>query len=302
MKIVIAGGSGFLGRRLCAHLAAADHEVTVLGRGAASVLPAGVSQLRWAPDGTVGDWAGVIDGCDAVVNLAGTSIGDGRWTRARKAEILASRLAATNSLVAAIAAARHRPSVFVSASAQGFYGDRGDEELTEASPAGVGFVADVCRQWEAAALAAPSGVRVVLLRTGLVLAADGGALPRMVLPFRLFGGGPYGNGRQFVSWLHLADWVAMAAWAITTDAATGPLNASTPAPIRNREFCATLGRALGRPSWLPAPAFALRIALGEMADGLLLGSIRMIPRRALDLGFEFRHPELAPALQSILKP
>jgi uncharacterized protein (TIGR01777 family) len=301
MKIAIAGGSGFLGRHLCAHLAAAGHTVTVLGRGAASGLPAGIGQVRWAPDGTTGDWASVIDGCDAVVNLAGTSIGDGRWTRARKAEILASRLAATNSLVAAIAAAGRRPSVFVSASAQGFYGDRGDEELTEASGVGSGFLADVCRQWEAAALAAPAGVRVVLLRTGLVLASDGGALARMVLPFRLFAGGPFGSGRQFMSWMHAADWVAMAAWAITTEAVTGPLNVCTPAPIRNREFCATLGRALGRPSWLPAPAFALRVVLGEMADDLLLGSIRMLPRRALDLGFQCRYPELATALEAVLQ-
>jgi uncharacterized protein len=303
MKIVIAGGSGFLGRALSERLVADGHQVLVLTRRSGTGRPweGQRSTAAWVPDGTAGDWASVIDDCHAVVNLAGTSIGDGRWTPARKAEIVASRLAATRSLVAAIAAARRRPSVLVSASAQGFYGDRGDEELAEDAVAGRDFLADVCVRWEADARQAADKCRVVTLRTGIVLASDGGALPRMVLPFRLFAGGPFGSGRQFMSWIHLDDWVGVACLALIDERVRGPVNLGSPAPVRNRDFAAALGRALRRPSWIPTPGLALRVALGEMAQPLLLASTRMIPAAALSSGYRFVHPEIGAAVGAALR-
>jgi uncharacterized protein len=235
------------------------------------------------------------------VNLAGESIAGGRWTAGRKASILESRLAATRSLVAAIHGLRTPPAVFVSSSAQGFYGDRGDEELPEDATAGTGFLSDVCVRWEAEARKAEDSARVVTLRTGIVLAADAGALPRMVMPFRLFGGGPLGSGRQFMPWIHLDDWVGLAAMAISRDEVRGPLNLGSPAPVRNRDFAAALGRALHRPSLVPTPAMALRLAVGEMAGPLLLSSTRMVPARALATGYRFEHPDLDRALAHLLQ-
>jgi uncharacterized protein (TIGR01777 family) len=302
MKIVIAGGSGFLGQMLSGRLAADGHQLLVLARGGRASAPwqGAQSTLAWTPDGTVGDWASALDGADAVVNLAGASIADGRWTDARKAQILGSRLDATRSLVAAIHGLRTPPTVFVSASAQGYYGDRGDEELTEAASAGRGFLTDVCVRWEAEARKAEDRARVVTLRTGIVLSARAGALPRMLLPFRLFGGGPLGSGRQFMSWIHVEDWVSIVALALTLARVQGPLNLGSPGPVRNRDFAAALGRALHRPSLLPAPAFALRLAVGEMAGPLLLASTRMVPAQALGAGYQFRYPEVNAALASLL--
>jgi uncharacterized protein (TIGR01777 family) len=304
MKIVIAGGSGFLGQALSERLVADGHQVMVLTRAGGSGRPweGPRSTASWTPNGAAGGWATAIEGCDAVVNLAGTSIGDGRWAPARKAEILESRRHATNSLVAAIAAARRRPAVFVSASAQGFYADRGDEELGEDAAPGRDFLADVCIRWEADACKASETCRVVTLRTGIVLAADGGALPRMALPFKLFAGGPFGSGRQFMSWIHLDDWVGIVRLALTDERVRGPVNLGSPAPVRNRDFAAALGRALGRPSWLPTPALALRLALGEMAQPLLLASTRMVPAVALSCGYRFKHAEVGAALEALLRP
>jgi uncharacterized protein (TIGR01777 family) len=304
MKIVIAGGSGFLGRALSERLVADGHQVLALTRRGGGGRPweGPRSAATWTPDGTAGDWAAVLEGAHAVVNLAGASIGDGRWTTSRKAEILDSRVDATRSLVAAIRGLKTPPSVFVSSSAQGYYGDRGDEELAEDAAASRDFLADVCVRWEAEARQASDVCRVVTLRTGIVLAAEGGALPRMVLPFKLLAGGPFGSGRQFMSWIHLDDWVGLARLALTDERVQGPVNLGSPNPVRNREFAAALGRALGRPSLIPTPALALRLALGEMAQPLLLASTRMVPRRALDLGFRFAYPDLASALGSVLKP
>jgi uncharacterized protein len=295
MKVVIAGGSGFLGRALDEALRGAGHRVTVLSRRAR----AGASV--WTPDGSLGPWASAIDGADAVVNLAGESIASGRWSASRKDRILQSRVLATRSVVAAIRSARRPPAVLVNASAQGYYGDHGDLEVTENTAPGNDFMAEVCRRWEAEAHEADAFCRIVVLRTGLALSAAEGALPRMALPFRAFGGGPVGSGRQFVSWIHWADWVALATWALERDGLAGAVNACAPTPVRNREFSAALGHALRRPSWLPAPAFALRVALGEMADALLLTSIRMVPARALAQGFRFRHAELPSALAQLLR-
>jgi uncharacterized protein len=304
MKIVIAGGSGFLGRALSGRLVADGHQVLVLTRDGGPSKPweGQRSAAAWVPDGSAGAWASALEGANAVVNLAGASIGDARWTAARKAAILDSRIDATRSLVAAIRWLRHPPSVFVSASAQGYYGDRGDEELGEDASPARDFLAAVCMRWEAAAREASETCRVVTLRTGIVLAADGGALPRMLLPFKVGAGGPFGSGRQFMSWIHIDDWLGVTSLAIADLHLHGPVNLGSPAPVRNREFATALGRTLRRPSLVPTPALALRLALGEMAQPLLLASTRMIPAAALAAGYRFRHAEVAGALEAILRP
>ena len=308
MKTVIAGGSGFLGRKLAAALVRASHDVTILTRS----LPSGsvvrdpeadlpqVNRAGWLPDGSTGPWASLIDGADAVVNLAGASIGDGRWSAARKTLIRDSRIGPTRSLARAIAGAARPPSVLVSGSAVGYYGDRGDEALTEASAPGSDFLADLCVAWEReAASASSANTRLVLVRTGLVLDRSAGVLPRIALPFRFCVGGPVGPGRQFMSWIHAADWVSLVRTAIERDTLQGPMNATAPAPVRNGDFSRALGKALARPCWLPAPAVALRLALGEMAQALLLSSQRSLPTAAEASGFEFQHPELEAALLDI---
>jgi uncharacterized protein len=301
MKIVIAGGSGFLGRALSDALRTAGHELTVLSRRRP---PTGVvtspAVVPWTPDGSAGGWASVIEGADLVVNLAGESIAAGRWSPARKKAILESRVLATRSLVAAMDATTRPPLALVSASAQGYYGDRGDAEVTESAPAGSDFLANVCARWEAEAARAERSSRVVLLRTGIVLSGREGALPRMVLPFRAFAGGPVGSGRQYMAWIHWRDWVDLVVWAIGNEKLAGAINLSAPQPLRNADFAASIGRALNRPSWLPAPAFALKAALGEMAEALLLTSIRMLPARALQLGFRFRFETVDEALRDLL--
>jgi hypothetical protein len=301
MKIVIAGGSGFLGRALSGRLVADGHQVLVLTRGAGSSKPwdGARSTATWVPDGTVGDWASALEGADVALNLAGASIGDARWTKERKALILDSRIDATRSLVAAIGGLGKPPAVLVSSSAQGYYGDRRDEELTEEAAPSRDFLAGVCVRWEAEARKALDKCRVVTLRTGIVLAADGGALPRMLLPFKLGAGGPLGSGRQFMSWIHLDDWVGIAVLAIADPHVHGPVNLGSPAPVRNREFATALGRALHRPSLVATPALALRLALGEMAQPLLLASTRMIPAAALALGYRFVYADAAHALEAL---
>lgn len=294
MTIVVAGGTGFLGSALVDGWRAQGHRAIVLTR-----RPRREGELAWSPDEGGGAWASAIDGAGAVVNLAGAGIADQRWTTARKAVILESRLRATRALVSAIRSAHTPPGVFVSASAVGIYGTRGDEPLTEDSPAGSDFLADVCRAWETEASAAASLTRVVLLRTGLVLARHGGALPQIALPFRFFAGGAIGSGRQYMSWIHLADWVGMVDWAMQTSQLSGALNLTAPHPVTNAELSRALGSALRRPSFLRAPAFALRLALGEIADTLLVGGQRVLPAKAQRLGFEFRYPRLEEALREI---
>jgi uncharacterized protein (TIGR01777 family) len=300
VKVVVAGGTGFLGGALVESLLADGHEVVLLTRRASAQGDRPVL-IPWSPDGSVGPWAEALQGAAAIVNLAGHSIGGSRWTHAEKDRILASRLDATRSIVSALAALGRSPTVLVNASAQGYYGSRGDEVLTEASSEGRGFLAGVCARSEGEARRAEGLVsRVVLLRTSLVLDRHAGALPRMLLPFRLFVGGPLGSGRQFMSWIHRTDWVQMVRWALVTDAASGPLNLAVPNPVTNAEFSRAVGLALDRPSWLPAPAFALRLLLSEMADELLLCSQRLVPARALELGYRFRFPSLDAALADIL--
>ncbi|HVC20909.1 MAG TPA: TIGR01777 family oxidoreductase [Vicinamibacterales bacterium] len=298
MRIVVAGGSGFLGRPLCDTLAAAGHEITVLTRGPDRARGP-IRDRHWTPNGQPGPWAAAVDHADAVINLAGEPLTAHRWSAARKRRLVTSRLLATDSLVAAIDAAPTPPAVLLSSSAVGYYGAHGDEEVTEETGPGSGFAARLCVGWERAAeRAAGAGTRVTCLRTGLVLGRDGGALVQMALPFRLYIGGPIGSGRQYMPWIHLADWVRLVVWMIDTPAATGPINGTAPTPVTNAAFCAALGRALGRPSWLRAPAFAVRLALGEMATIALDGQ-RALPARALALGFTFRYRRLDEALTEI---
>lgn len=292
--IVIAGGTGLLGSALLEALRHDGHRVVVLTRH-----PRHEHEVRWSPGTDDSSWASTLNGADAVINLAGTSIASGRWTAARKASIHQSRTHATRALVNAIADAPQPPSVFISGSAVGYYGVRGDEPATEATPPGSDFLADVCREWEAIANEASTRSRVVLVRSGVVFAREGGALPQLVLPFRLFAGGPAGSGTQFVSWIHLHDWVALVKWALASAAIAGPLNATAPTPVTNEDLSHTIGRVLGRPSFLRAPSFALRLILGEMADALVLGGQRVIPDVARRHGFVFRYPTVEPALRAI---
>jgi uncharacterized protein (TIGR01777 family) len=294
--IIVAGGTGLLGTALARALRHDGHQVTVLTR-----RPTRDHEVQWSPTDGAGSWTATLNGAQAVINLAGTSIAGGRWTSARKAAIRDSRIQATSALVRAIVSARQPPGVFVSSSAVGFYGVRGDEPATEATPPGSDFLGDVGREWEAGASQASTVSRVVLVRSGVVLAREGGALPQLALPFRLFAGGPAGSGRQFVSWIHVDDWVAMVKWALATPSVKGPLNATAPTPVTNEEFSRTLGRVLGRPSWLKAPGIALRLVLGEMADALVLGGQRVLPEAAQKGGFVFRYPTLDVALEEIYR-
>jgi hypothetical protein len=298
MRIVIAGGSGFLGRALGEALARDGHEIVSLSRRAAG-SDARSRMVTWTPDGTVGAWKSEIDGAGAVVNLAGESIAARRWTDAQKRRILDSRVLATRSLVNAINSATRPPAVLVSGSAVGYYGPLGDEIASEDQPAGSDFLARVCTQWEAEAQATAAPTRLACIRTGLVLDRDGGALPKMLPPFWFGMGGPVGSGRQYWPWIHRSDWIDLVRWAIVSPPASGPLNASAPRPVTNADFARALGRALHRPAFMPAPAFAMKLALGEMADGLLLSGQRAVPARAEQLGFTFRYPQLDDALRAI---
>ena len=293
MKVVVTGGTGFLGGALVAALRADGHDVLVLTRRPARTP----GEVQWAPAAGLDVWAKSFEGAGAVVNLAGEAIAGGRWTAARKRAILASRLEATNGVVAALRAAGAPGATLLSGSAIGYYGTPGDAPLDESSPAGTDFLATVCREWEAEAREAEA--RVVLLRTGLVLARGGGALQQLALPFRFFAGGPLGSGRQVMSWIHRDDWIAMVRWALANPAVHGPLNLTAPAPVTNREMATALGRALHRPSFMPAPAFALRLALGEMADAMVLNGQRVLPAVAQRAGFTFRFPTLDAALAEI---
>jgi len=301
MKLVIAGGSGFLGRPLASALAADGHDVVILTRG--HFAPPGSARWRsvsWTPNGDAGPWAREIDGAGAVVNLAGESIAGKRWTDAQKKRILDSRVHATRSLVAAARGAATPPPVFVSGSAVGCYGPLGDEIATEDTPPGSDFLAQVCVQWEAEAMRVESDrTRVVCIRTGLVLEKDGGALPQMLPPFTFGMGGPVGSGHQFWPWIHREDWIALVRWAIQTPKVSGAVNFTAPAPVTNADFARALGRAMHRPAFMPAPAFALRLLLGEMADALLLSGQRAVPAMAERLGFRFRYARVDEALGAI---
>jgi uncharacterized protein (TIGR01777 family) len=298
MKVVVTGGTGFLGGRLVEVLRGDGHEVIVLTRRAAQHP----GEVQWTPAAGLDAWARSFEGAGAVVNLAGEPIAEGRWTAARKRTILASRLESTSGVVAALRAAAAPDAALLSGSAIGYYGTPGDQPLDESSPAGNDFLATVCREWEAEALEAAAHARVVLLRTGLVLARGGGALQQLALPFQFFAGGPLGSGRQVMSWIHRDDWIAMVRWALANPDVRGPLNLTAPAPVTNREMAAALGRALRRPAFVPTPAFALRLALGEMADAMVLNGQRVLPRAAQSQGFTFEYATVDEALRAIYAP
>lgn len=292
MKVLVTGGTGFIGRALCSALLARGDRVTVLSRNPGDAnLPDGVAVV---------DHLGAIDSAEAVVNLAGENLADGRWTLARKEAFRDSRIGTTRALVDRLAAWPRRPSVLVSGSAIGWYGSRGDELLDESAPPGSGFAAALCRDWEAESLLAEAAeLRLCRLRIGVVLHPDGGALARMLPAFRLGLGGRLGDGRQWMSWIRRDDLVRLILWLLDTESARGVYNGTAPAPERNADFTAALAATLHRPALLPMPAPVLRTMFGEMAD-LLLGSQRVLPARALAGGFRFRAPELAPALHELL--
>jgi hypothetical protein len=299
-KIVITGGTGFVGRRLVEALIARGDEVVVLSREPGRArLPAGVRAAAWAPE-QPGAWAAELAGAGGVVHLAGETVAQ-RWTAEARARITKSRVDATRALVEAIGRTSQRPAVLVSASAIGYYGARPPhEELDEGGAPGRGFLAEVVQAWEAEARAvAAHGVRDVELRIGVVLGEGGGALDKMLLPFKLFAGGPIGGGEQVVSWIHRDDVVGLVLLALDDDRARGPINAVAPHPVSSAELARALGAALHRPSWLPAPAFAVRLAMGEAAEIVTTGQ-RVLPRRALALGYAFQRPDLGPALAAIL--
>jgi len=300
MAVVIAGGTGFLGRPLATALGA-DPVILTRQPGRPPSTPR-TRVLQWTPDGTAGPWASVIDGADAVVNLAGESIAGARWTDAQKRRILDSRVLATRSLVAAIANAASPPPVFVSGSAVGYYGPLGDEIVTEERAAGADFLAGVCVRWEAEAMRAASPrTRVVCIRTGLVLERDGGALSKMLPPFWFGAGGRVGSGRQYWPWIHRQDWIDLVRFAIRTAELVGPLNATAPNPATNADFAHALGRSIGRPSLMPTPGFALKLLLGEMAEALLLSGQRAVPAMATHMGYEFAFTDLAAAFRAIFR-
>jgi uncharacterized protein (TIGR01777 family) len=299
MRTVIAGGTGFLGRALARVLVTAGHDVVVLTRRAAAGPSSNGRAVVWSPDGQTGDWVREIDGATAVVNLAGESIAARRWSATQKRRILESRVLATRSLVNGVRQAAQPPQVFVSGSAVGYYGPRGDELVTEANAPGSDFLARVCIDWEGEARPVESLTRVAYLRTGLVLDRNEGALPQMLPPFWVGAGGPVGSGRQYWPWIHRQDWVDLVRFVIQTPAASGALNATAPAPVTNAEFAAALGRVLGRPSFLRAPGFALKVVLGEMAGPLLLAGQRAVPAKAEALGVTYTYRRLDDALRAI---
>lgn len=302
MHIVVTGGTGFIGRPLCASLCQEGHRVTLLTRRkdeAQRLFGSAVTAVEWN-DQEAGAWEHCLEGADAVVNLAGAPIAAGRWTDARKRLLTESRVLSTRLLVEALSRRSSKPTTLISASGIGYYGASDDRVLDEGAARGQGFLADLCLAWEAEALrAAEFGVRVVMLRTGMVLEQDGGALSKMLLPFRLFVGGPIMPGTQWVSWIHRRDHVGLIQWLLAMPSVSGPVNAVAPDAVTMNRLCEVLGRVLHRPSWLPVPGFVLHLALGELGTLMTTGQ-RVNPAKALSGGYVFHYPTLEPALRAIL--
>jgi len=307
MRVIIAGGSGLIGRGLTDSLAKDGHEVVILSRAPGKVkgLPPGAKVVSW--DGrSTRDWGVLADGAGAIVNLAGASIkGDGflpsRWTAKRKQLIRQSRIDAGHAVAEAIKQAKVKPKVLIQASAVGYYGPRGDEPISEDQPSGHDFLADVCVDWEAStAEVEATGVRRAVVRTGLPLTLKGGAFPLLVLPFRLFAGNWFGSGSQYYPWIHFEDHIAALRFLIENPDAEGTFNLSAPNPLSNHEFAHTLGKVMGRPVWMPVPRYALQLTLGEVATVVLDGQ-RAVPDKLTKLGFEPKFPNLEPALRDLLK-
>ena len=304
MRILVSGSTGFLGTALVETLEGQGHSIARLVRpGTSRKRAAGGRSQTVAWDPVAGQFdTPSAEGAEALIHLAGASIAGGRWNASHKELLGTSRIAATRHLIGSLAKLQRPPRVIVAASAIGFYGNRGDETLTESSVPGSDFLAGLCREWEAeTARGAEFGARVVSLRFGIILAAHGGALPRMALPFKLGAGGRLGDGRQWMSWLTLPETISIIQFALTSSGLAGPVNAVTPNPVRNEDFTRVLAKTLHRPALFPAPAFALRLALGEMADALLLVSQKVMPTRLVDSGYTFLQPDLASALAEVFR-
>jgi len=301
MRVIVTGGSGLIGRALVDSLAQDGHEVIVLSRNPDAVknLPKGACAEKW--DGkTAQGWGKFANGEDAIVNLAGATISE-RWSEARKKEIRESRVNAGQAIVEAVKAAEKKPRVVIQSSAVGYYGPRGAEEITEDSSAGSDFLASVCRDWEASTAELDNmGIRRPIIRTGVVLDKNGGALPKMVMPVKMFVGGPLGSGKQYFPWIHLHDEVAAIRWLIDNPNANGVYNLSAPQPLTNKEFTQAIGKVLGRPTFMPVPAFAMQMLFGEMAT-LLLDGQREMPVRLVKDGFKFKYTNAEAALHDVLK-
>ena len=299
MKILMTGATGLIGRKLCTLLSEDGHRVVALSRSPEKTSGLAADEVhQWEPQSGPPP-AKALEGVDAVVNLAGEPVADGRWTDAQKKRIRDSRVVSTRNLVAGLRAAESKASALISGSAVGFYGDRGDEQLEESAPMGRGFMSEICRDWENEAAAANDvGIRVVQVRTGVVLSTDGGALKKMLPPFKFGLGGPLGSGRQWFPWIHVSDIVGIFHHAIITSSMKGPVNGVAPEAVTNGDFTRQLGRALHRPAFLPVPEMALRALMGEMAD-VLFDSQRVVPKAVLVAGYEFRYPLLERALAEL---
>jgi len=294
-RVLLTGASGFLGQTLIPTLKARGYDIARLVRGPAG----GSDEIHWDPAQPLSPEA--ISGFDAVIHLAGESV-VGRWTDAKKARIRDSRVVGTRTLAHALARAAKRPRVLIAASASGYYGDRGNEVLNEKSSSGAGFLADVCREWEAASQpATDAGIRTVQIRTGIVLSAEGGALKKMLPPFRMGVGGKLGSGRQWMSWIHVQDWVGAIHHILKTDLLQGPVNMVAPRPVQNTEFTETLASVLSRPAIFPVPAFAIKMLFGQMGEEVLLASQRVEPARLVTSGYPFQCSDLKKALEAVLK-
>ena len=299
MKIVIAGGTGFIGKTLVSRLKSQGHEIILLSRGDQPSADSAVRFCQWDAR-TLGAWADELEVADAVINLAGAAIAEKLWTKKQKEIILDSRIHATQAIIRAIEKSTRKPKVLINASAVGYYGNAPEGDITEKSPKGRGFLADVCDRWEKEARGAEKyGVRTVLLRTGMVLGREGGVLSRMIPPFQFFAGGPLESGRQWVSWIHREDVVGILLFALENNAVSGPVNATAPNPLVMRDFCRALGKVLNRPSWFQVPGFVLKLMFGEMSE-MLLGGQKVIPQKLLGHHYSFRFPDLPAALIDIL--
>ncbi len=301
MKIIIAGGTGFIGKHLAKYLLGQGHSLIVLSRNPQSQhYPPNESYRELFWDGHEPEpWSTGCAGADVVINLSGASIADRRWSPKRKQELIDSRVDTTKALLQAITRWKNTPQTFITASGIGFYGDTGSKNVDEQTPAGTGFLGDLSQKWEQAAQEGESlGMRVVQIRFGMVLGLNGGALPKMKLPFQWFVGGPILPGTQYVSWIHIEDLVKMIHWCMNETSLHGPINGVSPSPVTMKEFCAVLGRTMNRPSLFPVPGFVLKVALGELSDMLTTGQ-RVIPQRAIESGFTFSYPELSQALDNV---
>lgn len=303
-KVIVTGATGFIGKALCFRLEREGYQVVALSRNperGQRLFGPKFSVAKWDGANSI-EWLEYAEGAHAIVNLAGENIGSGRWTRRRKQAILQSRLDAGKAVVEAVESASVKPRVVVQASAVGFYGSRGNDSIDESSSSGEGFLAEVAKEWEQSTQEVESfGVRRVIIRSGVVLGVEGGALLQLLKPFRLFAGGPLGSGQQWFSWIHIEDEVNAILFLLKKEDLTGVFNLSAPHPLPQKDLARLLGKILRRPSWFPTPGFMLRAILGKMAEEMLLVSQRVTPKRLLEAGYRFLYPEAEQALKDILK-